>query len=81
MLDLVKFKEQTVAEINTNEDEIKQLRVKMEAYAADQKRFNDLLVNNQYLQAIANNLDMLMGFELEVHSDAEDPWAPLIDNK
>lgn len=81
MLDLVKFKEQTVAEINTNEDEIKQLRVKMEAYAADQKRFNDLLVNNQYLQAIANNLDMLMGVELEVNTAAEDPWAPLIDNK
>lgn len=79
MLDLVKFKEQTVAEINTNEDEIKQLRVKMEAYAADQKRFNDLLVNNQYLQAIANNLDMLMGVELEVNTVAEDPWAPLID--
>lgn len=81
MLDLVKFKEQTVAEINTNEEEIKHLRVKMEAYAADQKRFNDLLVNNQYLQAIANNLDMLMGVELEVNTAAEDPWAPLIDIK
>lgn len=78
MLDLVKFKEQTVSEINTNEDEIKKLRVKMEAYAADQKRFNDLLVNNQYLQAIANNLDMLMGVEQEVNVAAEDPWAPLM---
>lgn len=76
MLDLETFKKQTIEQIDTNSKEIKALQVEMEAFVSAQKRFNELLVTNQYLQAISNNLDMLMG--QDVNAAAEDPWAPLV---
>lgn len=75
-MNLLEIKESTASQIAEYTNEMTSLQTKMEEYIKATNRFNELTTKLQYLQAIVNNVDLLMGEDEVLNpAQAEDPWA------